>query len=54
VRIPREDLRAAATGDVFHLLPAREATGIARLWATHPRLRRRLDALDAMERHLQR
>jgi len=53
-RVAVNDLRAAARGDVFHLLPVREARGIARLWATHPPLRRRVAALEEMERHLAR
>ena len=51
-RIPSADLRAVARADVFHLLPAREATGLTRLWATHPPLRRRVAALQEMERGL--
>ena len=51
-RMPVADLRVAARGDVFHLLPVREASGLARLWATHPPLRRRLAALQEMERHM--
>ena len=49
VRLPRTDLRAVAGADVLHLLPVREARGIARLWATHPPLRRRLASLQDME-----
>lgn len=51
-RVPVTDLREVARADVFHLLPMREATGLARLWATHPPLRRRLAALQEMERHM--
>jgi heat shock protein HtpX len=51
-RVPTRDLRAVARGDVLHLLPVREATGLARLWATHPPLRRRVAALQEMERHM--
>jgi heat shock protein HtpX len=39
--------------DVFHFLPAREATGIRRLWATHPRMRDRIERLQQMEAALQ-
>ncbi len=53
-RVPVTDLRAVARADVLHLLPVREATGIARLWASHPPLRRRLAALQEMERHMAR
>jgi heat shock protein HtpX len=51
-RVPVTDLRVAARGDVFHLLPVREAKGVARLWATHPPLRRRVAALQEMETHM--
>ena len=53
-RLPGTDLREVARADVFHLLPVREATGMSRLWATHPPLRRRLAALQEMERHMVR
>jgi heat shock protein HtpX len=54
--VPKKDLRVVASADVFHVLPARrtEATGIARLWATHPPLRARLEQLDELEAGLQR
>jgi heat shock protein HtpX len=35
--------------DVFHFLPSREATGIRRLWATHPRTEGRVERLQRME-----
>jgi heat shock protein HtpX len=50
--LPSADLRVAARSDVFHLLPVREASGLSRLWATHPPLRRRVAALQEMERHM--
>lgn len=50
----RPDLRVAAARDLLHVLPAREAHGVRRLWATHPPLRRRLRALDRLEGELQR
>jgi heat shock protein HtpX len=50
---PHEDLRAVAARDVLHILPTRDAQGIARLWATHPRLERRVAALERMETALQ-
>jgi heat shock protein HtpX len=53
--MPTRDLRLAVGADAFHLLPARktETQGIARLWATHPRLRTRLSQLERMEHELQ-
>jgi Zn-dependent protease with chaperone function len=52
----RKDLRALKAGDVFHLLPARtdEPGVLAQLWATHPRLHRRLAQLEELELRLQR
>ena len=52
--IPRQDLRALGGGDLFYVLPSRgEARGIRRLWGTHPRLERRVERLEEMERDLQ-
>jgi heat shock protein HtpX len=51
--IPDRDLRVAAAGDVLHIVPARPAHGIARLWATHPPMAARLAQLDGLERRLQ-
>ncbi len=51
--LARIDLRAAAPA-VLNILPRRPAHGIARLWATHPPLERRLAALERMEARLQR
>jgi heat shock protein HtpX len=53
--LPTRDLRLAAGADAFHLLPARksEPDGVARLWATHPRLAKRLAQLERMEHELQ-
>jgi heat shock protein HtpX len=53
--LPTRDLRLAAGADAFHLLPARksEPSGIARLWATHPRLETRLAQLERLEHDLQ-
>jgi heat shock protein HtpX len=48
----RVDVRAAAPS-VLNILPLRPAHGIARLWATHPPLERRLAALERMEARLQ-
>jgi heat shock protein HtpX len=52
-RKTRKDLRAVAGRDPLHLLPVREATGLRRLWATHPPLARRVARLERMERALQ-
>jgi heat shock protein HtpX len=46
------DLRAAAPA-VLNILPLRPAHGVARLWATHPPLDARLEALARMEARLQ-
>ena len=48
----KRDLRTLGAGDLFYLLPARrnEARGPARLWATHPRLEKRVARLQQMER----
>jgi heat shock protein HtpX len=51
--IPDEDLRVAAAGDVLHVVPAKPARGIARLWATHPRLETRIEQLERLEARLQ-
>jgi heat shock protein HtpX len=63
-RLPREDLRAAAGRDAFHLLAVGEAPGrgvggaLARtrlgrhVTATHPTLERRLAELERLERRM--
>lgn len=53
-RIPTRDLRAAGAGDLFYILPTREAHGIRRLWATHPPIGRRVAQLERMEQTLHR
>jgi heat shock protein HtpX len=53
-RIPMRDLRTAGAGDLFYVLPTREAHGISRLWATHPPLGRRMAQLEQMEVGLHR
>jgi heat shock protein HtpX len=53
-RIPRRDLRVAGAGDLFYILPTREAHGIRRLWATHPPIGRRVAQLERMEQTLHR
>ena len=52
VAIPQKDLRAAAAGDAFHLLPAREARQFM-LPPTHPPLEARIARLERLERTLQ-
>jgi heat shock protein HtpX len=48
--IPHEDLRLAASRDVFHLLPVHEESG----WtATHPPLAARIERLERLERAMQ-
>jgi heat shock protein HtpX len=56
-QIPRKDLRAAAALNAFNLVAVphrsqllRQVPLLARLTATHPPLRARLDALEALER----
>ena len=51
--IPEKDLRVAAAGDVLHVVPARPAKGITRLWATHPPLEDRIEQLERLETRLQ-
>ena len=53
VAIPQKDLRAAAVGDAFHLLPARDTQQFM-LPATHPPLEARIARLERLERALQR
>jgi heat shock protein HtpX len=51
--IPDRDLRVAAVSDVLHVVPAKPANGIARLWATHPPLEDRIHRLERLEAQLQ-
>lgn len=60
-QIPQEDLRAAAALNAFNLVPVpsrsrlvQRSPLLARMIATHPPLRARLDALEALERAQQR
>jgi hypothetical protein len=50
---PKRDLRAAAARDLLHVVPARPAQGLRRLWATHPPLKARLRELERLESRLQ-
>ena len=49
------DLKIAAPRNQFHVIPVekREPGGLRRIWASHPPLEERLDALHEMERTLQ-
>ena len=51
--IPDKDLRVAAVSDVLHVVPAKPADGISRLWATHPPLEDRIRRLERLEARLQ-
>jgi heat shock protein HtpX len=51
--IPDKDLRVAAAADVLHVVPARPAKGVARLWATHPPLAKRIERLERLEARVQ-
>ena len=48
VAIPKRDLRAAAIGDAFHLLPARTDDAFM-LPPTHPPLEARIERLQRLE-----
>jgi heat shock protein HtpX len=48
--LPSRDMRAAAAFDSFHFVPARRPRWFALLWATHPKIQRRLDRLERLER----
>jgi heat shock protein HtpX len=51
--IPKEDLRLHAARDLLHVVPVRPERGIARLWATHPRLATRVRELERLEQRVQ-
>ena len=51
--IPQRDLRVAAATDLLHVVPVRPERGIARLWATHPRMTTRVRELERLEARLQ-
>ena len=51
-RIPRTDLRKAENMNAFFFVPALAGGTAASLFATHPPLEKRLDALNKLEREL--
>jgi len=51
--IPKQDLRLHAARDLLHVVPVRPERGVARLWATHPRLSTRVHELERLEQTLQ-
>lgn len=51
--LPQADLRLVAPRDMLHVVPARPARGVRRLWATHPPLETRLSELERLEARLQ-
>jgi len=52
-RIPQKDLRAASELNAFFIFPAGVGKGIAGLFATHPPIEKRLEALARLESQLQ-
>jgi heat shock protein HtpX len=52
-QIPQKDLRAASELNAFYIFPAGVGKGIAGLFATHPPIERRLEALARLESQLQ-
>jgi heat shock protein HtpX len=54
VRRKRRNRKAGAAPDELTIVPLRPARGIARMWAPHPPLERRIAALERMETRLQR
>jgi len=51
--IPQKDLRAASELNAFFIFPAGVGKGIAGLFATHPPLEKRIEALSRLEAQLQ-
>jgi heat shock protein HtpX len=52
-RIPREDLRKAEGMSAFFIVPARAKKSLMNIFADHPSLEKRLDALNRLESQLQ-
>jgi heat shock protein HtpX len=52
-QIPQKDLRAASELNAFYIFPAGVGKGIAGLFATHPPIEKRLEALARLESQLQ-
>jgi heat shock protein HtpX len=53
-RIPQQDLRAASELNAFFIFPASAKGSIAGLFATHPPMEKRIEALARIEAELQR
>jgi heat shock protein HtpX len=51
--IPQKDLRAASELNAFYIFPAGVGKGIAGLFATHPPMEKRIEALARLESQLQ-
>jgi heat shock protein HtpX len=52
-QIPREDLRKAEGMSAFFIVPARAKKSLMNIFADHPSLEKRLDALNRLESQLQ-
>jgi heat shock protein HtpX len=52
-RVPTRDLRSAATMNAFFIVPARPKGSLRNLFATHPPIEKRIEALNRLESQLQ-
>jgi heat shock protein HtpX len=52
-RIPQQDLRASSELSAFYFFPPRTKSAIAGLFATHPPMEKRIEALQRLEAQLQ-
>jgi heat shock protein HtpX len=52
-RIPQQDLRTASEMNAFFIFPAGVGKGIGALFATHPPMEKRIEALQRLEAQLQ-
>ncbi|MEI7625297.1 MAG: zinc metalloprotease HtpX [Actinomycetota bacterium] len=52
-RIPKQDLRAAEELNAFYFFPATSKKSLMSLFATHPPMEKRIEALAKLERQLQ-